>query len=385
MVLKRVNTLKLAFDKSSQRPQPSEIHDFILEKLKLTLDQLYGIQLVSVENAVYIKLVSQILFEKTLRTFEGTVPIHLYNGEVTQATISDAGQEITSIRLFNVPFEASDTDITSLLLPYGKVKSIVTERWSRHYRVTGIQNGLKAVDIELIKPIPSFLLLEKFKISVVYDGQPQTCLHCNLIGHMRHDCPTVKQRKTTPTLVGETKQVEVSPTQPRLFASVAKPTTPLRDELQESNIHVDPGQQRTEDQPTVLTNVLHPNNSKQHLLNEVFPENERTPPQTDPKDVEQETPRFEWSDDKDESAEPMELTAEHSLKHTVDTDTEQSKTAKRPKTIPTHTGQIGHIEENKSPDTNRSKDSPPLGGTKSASHTSKAVIRDPRLVPRTAK
>lgn len=236
MVIKRINTLRIKFNRVQQRPQPAEIHEFLMETLHFTIDQLYGIQFNSLENTIYVKLVSQVQFEGALRQYEGAVQCKLFNGDLVDAIISNAGLEDTYIRLFNLPFEASDEDVKKCLAPYGKIRAIVPEHWSKHYRVNGLYNGLRAVTMELSKPVPSFLHFEGYRVQVIYEGQPRTCHACNQIGHVRSECPQRNARNTDSTRNSDMRTATETLPGKRLFAAVVKPATKLREELKATEI-----------------------------------------------------------------------------------------------------------------------------------------------------
>lgn len=276
MVIKRVNTLKIKFNRAQQRPQAAEIHEFILETLNLTLDQLYGIQLNSNENTVYVKLVSNLQFERTLQTFQGHVSCKLYNGDVVDTQISDAGVEETQLRLFNLPFETSDDDIKKLIAPYGRLKSIAQEHWSRQFKVNGIYNGLRAVNIELIKPVPSFLTMEGHRIQVIYDGQPQTCHICNSLEHFRNDCPS--KRSSDTRIIKDVLPISRKQSEQRLFKKIVKPVSKLRDELQSKGssritLPEPPEECNVHDNRDITGGTMLPN---VQIVDEEVPENDNT-------------------------------------------------------------------------------------------------------------
>ena len=55
---KRVNTIKITFEISATRPSALEIHRWLLEKMKLKLDQVNIIQVNSKKRFMYVKVIS---------------------------------------------------------------------------------------------------------------------------------------------------------------------------------------------------------------------------------------------------------------------------------------------------------------------------------------
>lgn len=323
MAIKRINTLRFKFNKSQQRPMPAEIHDFIIETLKLSLDQLIGVQLNSVENTVYVKLVSQLQFERTLSAYSGTLSLKLNNGEVVDVDISDAGKDDIVLRLFNVPFEATEEDVRSVLMPYGKVGLIMNERWSKNYRVQGLQNGLKAVHIELSKPVPSYLRLDGIKIQVVYDGQPQSCYVCNEFGHIRSSCPVLTKRGPgiANSVSGQSSTADTRSSS-RLFANVVKPVLSMREELTENVVQVTKELPiNMADQGDVM-NTPTPSPPTETLVPECFPAEERRKEMEHPHvTVDSLESPVKWSEDVEslEKNEDSDLDHEHDVEKTIKT------------------------------------------------------------------
>lgn len=195
----RKNTIKAAFDKSTTRPSALDIHRWAVKQLEINVDQVEALQLIGPENAVYIKLVSQSLYEKILLQHEGTHAVTLSSGIQTTVTVSEGGGELQNVRVFNVPLEVPDEKISQALNGYGKVHKIHRERWSSGYELQ-VNNGIRMVRIKLAKPIPSNINISGCKAYITYPGQEQTCYNCNEISHLTKNCPNKATRlgKGTP-------------------------------------------------------------------------------------------------------------------------------------------------------------------------------------------
>ena len=75
---------------------------------------------------------------------------------------------------------------------------VVSRRIQRYGRVlfsrankvpgTEILTGTLTFKMLLQSPIPSFIQVGPYCLSVGYDEQPQTCRKCNEVGHMAREC-----------------------------------------------------------------------------------------------------------------------------------------------------------------------------------------------------
>lgn len=358
MAIKRVNTLQIKFNRSQQRPQPAEIHEFVMETLKFTIDQLYGIQLNSNDNTVYVKLVSSVLFERALKQYGGAVQCNLFNGDIVEAIISDAGLEETYIRLFNLPFETTEEDIKKCLAPYGKIRAIAPEHWSKHYRVTGIYNGLRAVTMELTKPVPSFIRYEGYRVQVIYEGQPQTCHVCNQMGHLRSECP---ERKNTNSDISHTREMRKStevPMERRLFTTVVKPTISLKDDLRGKAIV--PVQTAEEKKERYESSEVKNGNSRMMTNEQDMIENSQGPEQLTPQmqvatEGEPDKTSLVWAEDIGNQEMEMDVATKDTLTHGSELEIGELPAQKKSKWDTLKESEERQIEDKREPTSDGSK------------------------------
>jgi hypothetical protein len=72
------------------------------------------------------------------------------------------------------------------------VKSVTEETWSKTYRYR-VSNGIRVIEIELKKHIPSRMMLVGNRMLLSYEGQPLTCYGYNQPGHQYKVCPNRRQ------------------------------------------------------------------------------------------------------------------------------------------------------------------------------------------------
>lgn len=184
---RRVNTIKVVFEKTAQRPTALEIHQWVSNTLKLTVDHIEALQLLGPENAVYIKLISKSIYDKVLQQHEGTVQTQFASGVLSTATVGPAGYDTVQVRVFNLPIELSNDKIKQTLSQYGTVFTITNELWSTGY-IFPVHNGIRQVKMNVTKVIPSNLLVAGKRAYVTYLGQEPTCFACGMSGHVKQDC-----------------------------------------------------------------------------------------------------------------------------------------------------------------------------------------------------
>jgi hypothetical protein len=70
------------------------------------------------------------------------------SGDISSVRLELAGMGTRRFRLANLPPEISSATIRSVLSPYGEIKLILEENWSKHYRYA-VSNGIRIVTMTL--------------------------------------------------------------------------------------------------------------------------------------------------------------------------------------------------------------------------------------------
>jgi hypothetical protein len=71
---------------------------------------------------------------------------------------------------------------------YGEIQSIKGEIWVPHYPYK-VSTGIRYVNINLEKYVPSQVTIVGYKTLITYDGQKHTCFTCQETTHYSKDCP----------------------------------------------------------------------------------------------------------------------------------------------------------------------------------------------------
>ena len=103
--------------------------------------------------------------------------------------IEVAGFGTKKVGIANLPPGTPDETIHSALSPYGDVKKIAEDQWSRIYRYQ-VSNGVRLAEVVLRKHIPSHKIILGIRVLITYEGQPVTCYGYNAPGHQYRSAPT---------------------------------------------------------------------------------------------------------------------------------------------------------------------------------------------------
>ena len=178
----RKNTICGAFQPESPQARALQVHNFLFNELKLHFHELITIELEPGVKKFYFKLNDQQRFRQILDL--GSARFVHDDGETSQVLLTDAGSPgYRVLRLFRLPLELPDADVTAALAPYGRVIEVAYEKWV-NYQGKGLLNGIRDVKIELQKNVPSYLKIRGVEALILYDGQPKTCRKCGQEGHL---------------------------------------------------------------------------------------------------------------------------------------------------------------------------------------------------------
>jgi hypothetical protein len=192
----RQNTIVCSFDMRSPKISARNIHDWLHEKMQLPTDKVSMIQFDITKRKVYIKLVDEETIRDTLQKTNGQLDYKHDNGEISMVQIERAGLGVKRVRVANLQPEVPVRLLREAMSPYGEVRSVTEETWSKAYRYP-VSNGIRVVEIELKKHIPSHMMLVGNRMLLSYEGQPLTCYGCNQPGHQYNICPNRRQANTS--------------------------------------------------------------------------------------------------------------------------------------------------------------------------------------------
>ena len=137
-----------------------------------------------------VKFASELLQQEFLDRYEGNQTIATEAGPV-EATIGIPSIRATSVRIYDIPFEATRADIQEALGKYGSITRIKFNKCGgteipEYYNVL---DGTATIGMTLKHHIPSAVTIRGAHVLVHYPGQPKTCFACGDVGHVTNECP----------------------------------------------------------------------------------------------------------------------------------------------------------------------------------------------------
>lgn len=128
-----------------------------------------------------------------------SMKFHYSNGNVVDVRMSVAGSNVVYVRVFDLPPEVSDNDISVALKSFGTVGTMVREKFPVGLGLDHLSTGIRGAYVEMEKDIPPALEIGIWKVRIFHDGLRGRCFLCNMEGHRKDSCP---QRKTGKPQIG---------------------------------------------------------------------------------------------------------------------------------------------------------------------------------------
>lgn len=187
------NTLAFVFPENAAQPNLAEMAGFIKTLIGdvSTMDTTYKI---SDEKSVFIRFRSEEAMKFCLENNSETLPFHYTNGKKVMVHMCIAGGNTRYVRIFDLPPEVSDEDLTSVLAKYGVVKRTVRERFPMEFQLD-LFTGVRGVYMNIDRDIPEILHFQNRKGRIFYAGRKAKCFTCRSDTHLKKSCPTLQKRR----------------------------------------------------------------------------------------------------------------------------------------------------------------------------------------------
>lgn len=115
------------------------------------------------------------------------------NGTTVEIRMTVAGGCIRYVRVFDLPPEISDLEVSLVFGKYGTIKRMVRERFPAELKLD-LFTGVRGIYMDIKKEIPSTLFVANRRARLYYEGLKQRCFLCKEEGHLKADCPQNKRR-----------------------------------------------------------------------------------------------------------------------------------------------------------------------------------------------
>lgn len=186
MVNYRENCLVIDFNVLPACPDIETIKNFLVEQVKLDLSQVKNLQISTSMNQVFIEMM---IPDEAVQIARNHNAKHFVVSEKKKFFIPLYVEDgATTVKVHDLPPTMPNNLVAAQFEKFGRVVSIRDEVWREFF--PGVPNGVRVIRINLVKPIPSFLMIEGVLAYTVYINQIKTCRHCSRKLHPGQKCNT---------------------------------------------------------------------------------------------------------------------------------------------------------------------------------------------------
>lgn len=187
------NTVQFKFPAGAPQPSWEEIAVFT-KRMHLDLMIIEAVYRLP-GRALCFKYKTEEAMENMLRRQKESIKFHYTNGKAVDVRLSIAGRKSTYVRVFDIAPEVPDNDLAVVFAEYGRVESIIREKFPTGLGLDHLYTGIRGVHLELEKEIPPTLEISSWKVRIFYEGLKDKCFLCRMEGHHKDACPQRKSKK----------------------------------------------------------------------------------------------------------------------------------------------------------------------------------------------
>lgn len=199
------NTLVFRFPEKAAGPTLVEIARFVkaFDADKANMESSYKIP---DERCICIKFKNEAAMKEALLQNTEFHQFRYSNGNSVEVQMAVSGGCLRYVRVFDLPPEVSDLELSLVLGKYGSVKRIVREKFPAELELD-LYTGIRGVYMDITKDIPPTLYFRNRRGRIYYEGLKHRCFLCKQEGHMKATCP---QKKPAQSSAGEKSENEKS-------------------------------------------------------------------------------------------------------------------------------------------------------------------------------
>lgn len=160
-------------------PSIPEIKKFLDEKLKIDMTTVKSLQLHNIKNVINLVMHNE-KSAVNLASKHNLKHCMECNGIKRKIPIYVDGTAV-DMRIHDLPEKIDNLTVMNHMSQYGHVFSIQNEIWKHYF--PGINNGVRIVRMQILKPIPSYIAIEDEITSVTHFQQGHTCENCSNKSH----------------------------------------------------------------------------------------------------------------------------------------------------------------------------------------------------------
>lgn len=230
----RANSMRIHFGPGKKEPTDHEIFHFMKVKMSLSPATLLSMYKDPKENCVFIKFKTEEQLKAALLRLPSAMDFDYSKYESTRVTFSAASTVFRYVRIFNLPPEIDDREISSVLSKYGVIQRMVREKYGAE---TGfpIWTSVRGVHMEIKSDIPASIHVRNFQARVFYEGLQNKCFLCGSMEHRKANCPkrvSINHRLDVTSVASEnTRTSEPSTSSERHSSAIGEAAVPSFSEI----------------------------------------------------------------------------------------------------------------------------------------------------------
>ena len=188
---KKVNTVQIQFPFGVTRPPMEDLLRYLSQD-GITPEHLTAIYPDTRKRSFYIKFSSRMEYKRYLagKNYEGV--FEFSNGVQVDVKICKADEDVTVVKIFEVPPEVEDEEIIGQLSGYGSVKKVT---WGKCHGINDFQvyNGIRYTYMSVTTEIPNLLEFDGAERRLQYDGAVEKCSGAAKQGTSGFNAPRIYQ------------------------------------------------------------------------------------------------------------------------------------------------------------------------------------------------
>lgn len=183
---RRENTFRIDYARIPRKPSYEELHHFVGEVLGMKREDVLRLQCSKYLACAFVKASSLEVAERVVRENDGKHEIEVDKKKYPlRLCMEDGGVDV---KLHDLSEDVRDESIIEFMKQYGEIISIRELLWDSKYQFGQISTGIRVVRMVITKNIPTIVTIDSETTCTSYNGQLQTCKHCNELVHNGITC-----------------------------------------------------------------------------------------------------------------------------------------------------------------------------------------------------
>lgn len=184
----RKNTMKIVFGTSTKIPAHLDVLRFVGQTLSVSASHVHSIYKDENDQMFYIKFSDEAAFNRFASEMDEQYIFQFGDGSRSPVRLDVASSLFRYVRIFNLPPEIDDKEISTVLSQFGSIRQHVREKYPMDYGFS-VYSGIRGVHMEISKELPANLFIGHFKARLYYEGLKNKCFYCKGEGHVKAICP----------------------------------------------------------------------------------------------------------------------------------------------------------------------------------------------------